>query len=273
MYNTYPQNQNFGPQHNGYGYAPMQQPMPMQDADGRAGRAVLAAGKGLLMVAGLAVVGAAAFGGVYLMNSSEAEPTAASTPSTVFNIPSEINIPSLTTEQQDDPASPVIVNNPAPSVRVFTPSAPRTVNAPVQSQAPAPSQTPAPVAAHQAGRHQAGEEPRKSRGNQARRSKPADTKPADTKPADTKPADTKPADTKPADTKPADTKPADTKPADTKPRTPSPRTPRRPAAASTTSSITAVVRAETNNRTSHFQASAQALSRPGLKRVLSLPAP
>ncbi len=33
MYNTYPQPQNFGPQHNGYGYAPMQQPMqqmPMQ---------------------------------------------------------------------------------------------------------------------------------------------------------------------------------------------------------------------------------------------------
>ena len=30
MYTTYPQPQNYGPQHNGYGYAPMQQPMPMQ---------------------------------------------------------------------------------------------------------------------------------------------------------------------------------------------------------------------------------------------------
>ena len=30
MYTTYPQHQNYGPQHHGYGYAPMQQPMPMQ---------------------------------------------------------------------------------------------------------------------------------------------------------------------------------------------------------------------------------------------------
>ncbi len=96
------------------------------------------------MVAGLAVVGAAAFGGVYLMNTSHAEPTAASSPSTVVNIPSTIEIPSLTTDQ-DDPASPVIVNNPAPSVRVFTPSAPRQVGtpAPVQSQTPVQGQTPA----------------------------------------------------------------------------------------------------------------------------------
>ena len=126
MYTTYPQPQNYGPQHTGYGYAPMpQQPMPMQQMPVQQMAPVAqsaTASKGLLMIAGLAVVGAAAFGGVYLMNSSEAEPTAASTPSTVFNIPSEINIPSLTTEQQDDPASPVIVNNPAPSVRVFTPS-------------------------------------------------------------------------------------------------------------------------------------------------------
>src|SRR4051812_48487516 len=144
MYTTYPQPQNYGPQHTGYGYAPMpHQPMPMQAP--MAAPASSSTNSGLLMIAGLAVVGAAAFGGVYLMNSSEAAPTAASTPSTVFNIPSEINIPSLTTEQQDDPASPVIVNNPAPSVRVFTPSAPRTVTAPVQIQAPAQSQTPAQV--------------------------------------------------------------------------------------------------------------------------------
>jgi len=143
MYNTYPQHQNYGPQHNGvqgYGYAPMQQPMPMQPMPMAAPVAQSAtAGKGLLMVAGLAVVGAAAFGGVYLMNSSEPEQTAASQPSTVFNIPSEINIPSLTTDSDNDPAtSPVIVNNPAP-IRVFTPSAPRSngnTSAPVQ-QAPA----------------------------------------------------------------------------------------------------------------------------------------
>ena len=30
MYTTYPQPQTFAPQHNGYGYAPMQQAMPMQ---------------------------------------------------------------------------------------------------------------------------------------------------------------------------------------------------------------------------------------------------
>src|SRR3954447_5528379 len=177
MNGYYPQNSN---QNYYNGYAPMQQPMPMAAPVA----ASSSTNSGLLMIAGLAVVGAAAFGGVYLMNSSEAEPTAASTPSTVFNIPSTIEIPSLTTEQQDDPASPVIVNNPAPSVRVFTPSAPRQVGtpAPVQAQTPAQGQTPATTP------------------------KPPDTKPADTKPADTKPADTKPADTKPADTKPADTK-------------------------------------------------------------------
>src|SRR4051812_41231138 len=204
MYTTYPQPQNYGPQHTGYGYAPMQQPMPMP-APMAAPAASSSANSGLLMIAGLAVVGAAAFGGVYLMNSSDAEPTAASTPSTVVNIPSEINIPSLTTEKQDDPASPVIVNNPAPSVRVFTPSTPRQVGnpAPVQAQTPAQVQTPANTT--------------KPADTKPADTKPADTKPADTKPADTKPADTKPADTKPADTKPADTKPADTKPADTKP--------------------------------------------------------
>ena len=28
MYNTFPQHQNYDPQHNGYGYAPMPQPIP-----------------------------------------------------------------------------------------------------------------------------------------------------------------------------------------------------------------------------------------------------
>jgi hypothetical protein len=148
MYNTYPQNQNFGPQHNGYGYAPMQQPMPMQQMPMAAPVAQSStASKGLLMVAGLAVVGAAAFGGVMLMNSSsQPEQTAASQPSTVFNIPSEINIPGLNTNS--DPASPVVVNNPAP-IRIFTPStsgsSSNTKPAPAQGQAPAPAPAPAPA--------------------------------------------------------------------------------------------------------------------------------
>src|SRR5215207_2625587 len=145
MYNTYPQHPNYGPQHNGYGYAPMQQPMPMQQMPVQQMAPVAqsgAASKGLLMIAGLAVVGAAAFGGVYLMNSSsQPEQTAASQPSTVFNIPSTIEIPSLTADN-DPAAAPVIVNNPAP-VRVISPSAPRTVTAP--AAVPAPVAAPAPV--------------------------------------------------------------------------------------------------------------------------------
>ncbi len=67
MYTTYPQHQNYGPQHNGYGYAPMpQQPMPMAAPVTQCSSTNI----GLLMIAGLAVVGAAAFGGVYLMNTS-----------------------------------------------------------------------------------------------------------------------------------------------------------------------------------------------------------
>ena len=144
MYTTYPQPQNFGPQHNGYGYAPMQQPMqqqmPMQMQAAPVAQST-SASKGLLMIAGLAVVGAAAFGGVFLMNSSsQPEATAASTPSTVFSIPSEISIPGLNTDS--DPASPVVVNNPAP-VRIFTPSTSgsnsNTKPAPAQGQAPAPA--------------------------------------------------------------------------------------------------------------------------------------
>ena len=68
MYTTYPQPQNYGPQYNGYGYAPMPaQPMPMAAAPVAASSS---SNMGLMMIAGLAVVGAAAFGGVYLMNSS-----------------------------------------------------------------------------------------------------------------------------------------------------------------------------------------------------------
>jgi type IV secretory pathway VirB10-like protein len=150
MYNTYPQHQNYGPQHNGYGYAPMQQPMPMQQMPVAAPVAASSSNTGLLMIAGIAVVGAAAFGGVDLMNSShDAAPAAASAPSTTISIPSEINIPGLTTDTNSDPASPVIVNNPAP-IRVVTPSAPRsntTSTVPAQRQAPAVASAPAPAPA------------------------------------------------------------------------------------------------------------------------------
>jgi hypothetical protein len=122
MYATYPQNNTHAPQYNDY--APMRQPMPVQP--------------GLLAIAGLAVVGAAAFGGIYLMNSShQAEPTAAPAPSTTINLPSEISIPSLTPNNSSAPA-PVIVHNPAP-VRVFAPAPANQVPAP----SPAPAQTPA----------------------------------------------------------------------------------------------------------------------------------
>jgi hypothetical protein len=141
MYNTHPQNNSYAGQYNGYqSYAPMQQPvqqMPMAAPVAQSSSANM----GLLMVAGLAVVGAAAFGGVYLMNSShDVQPaTTASAPSTTVNLPSEINIPGLTTNS--DPASPVIVhNNPAP-VRVFT-SGPAN-QAPVRGSAPAQGSTPA----------------------------------------------------------------------------------------------------------------------------------
>jgi hypothetical protein len=173
MYGHYPQNNTYAPQYNGYnGYAPMpQQPTPMVAPVAQAS----SVNTGLLVVAGLAVVGAAAFGGFYLTNSShDAQPTAASAPTTVVNLPSTIEIPSLTTN--DDPASPVIVNNPAP-VRVFTPSAPRTVNAPAQA---APAQTSATGSTGSAGETKPGE------------SKPEEKKPGESKPEEKKPEEEKP---------------------------------------------------------------------------------
>ncbi|PEG37512.1 hypothetical protein CQY20_16110, partial [Mycolicibacterium agri] len=124
MYSHYPQHPTYGPYHNGYAPAPHPVQAPAQPST---------ANKGLLAVAGLAVAGAAAFGGVYLMNSTSAEPAAstAAAPSTVINLPSTIDIPSLTSSG-DGPASvPVIVNNPAP-VRVNGPA----VNNPAPAPAP-----------------------------------------------------------------------------------------------------------------------------------------
>ncbi len=144
MYTTYPQNNSYDPYYNGYNnYAPMPQPMPVQAPVAQSA----AATKGLLMVAGLAVVGAVAFGGVMLMNSnSQPEPTAASTPSTVVNLPSTIEIPSLTPSQDGPSSVPVIVNNPAP-VRVYSPGSPAIAPAPAAAPAPAPAPAAAPAPA------------------------------------------------------------------------------------------------------------------------------
>ena len=129
-----------------------QQPMPVQAPGARSS----SAGKGLLFVAGLAVVGAASFAGVMLLNSSDSQPTetaATSSPgvsdpagSTIVNLPSAVDIPSLA-PAQNAPA-PVIVNNPAP-IRVSggPVSAPRSVATPKPITAPKPIAAPAPAPA------------------------------------------------------------------------------------------------------------------------------
>jgi hypothetical protein len=143
-----------------YGYYNQQAPMPVQAPVAKSS----SAGKGLLLVAGLAVIGAAAFGGVYLLNSSDSQPAPASAASstapvadaagsTTVNSPSQITIPAPAQNAQ----TPVIVNNPAP-VHVNTPSivskpsfapapAPKKVNGSAQTQAPAQAFAPAQIAA------------------------------------------------------------------------------------------------------------------------------
>ena len=84
MYTSYPQNNTYAPQYNGYqGYAPKQS-MPTAAPVAQSA----AASKGVLVVAGLAVVGAAAFGGAYLMNSShDVQPAAAPAPAAAAPAP------------------------------------------------------------------------------------------------------------------------------------------------------------------------------------------
>jgi hypothetical protein len=147
-------------------YAYPQQPVPVQVPVAKS-----SSGKGLLFVAGLAVVGAAAFGGVMLLNSSDSQTTqttaagtaAASDPtgSAVVNLPSAIDIPALVPAQNAQ--VPAIVNNQAP-VHVNSPvsvpktittlktvTTPNVVTAPAKQLAPAPAvapaSAPAPVAA------------------------------------------------------------------------------------------------------------------------------
>ena len=102
--------------------------------------------KGLMFVAGLAVIGAAAFGGVLLLNSNDAHTTqtastsaaSATDPagSAVVNLPSAVDIPALA-PAQNAPA-PVIVNNQAP-VRVNGPAVSSPIVAPAPKLAPAPA--------------------------------------------------------------------------------------------------------------------------------------
>jgi hypothetical protein len=155
-----------------YGYSPEPQnasyyggyaPAPQQQIPVQAPVAQSSSGKGLLFVAGLAVIGAAAFGGVMLMNSNDARTTETASTSAasatdpagspVVNLPSAIDIPALV-PAQNAPA-PVIVNNPAPVVRVNGPTvskpivapAPKQAIAPAPKLAPAPAPAPAPVPA------------------------------------------------------------------------------------------------------------------------------
>jgi hypothetical protein len=136
-----------------YGAPMQQQPAPVQAPVAQSSSAL----KPLLVVAGLAVVGAAAFGGVYLMNSSDSQPQPAPTAATSA-APAQaptVNLPQiqLAAPAQSGPASvPVIVNNPAPLVRVGSPAvAPRSIAVPnpvtVPNQIAAPAQAAAPALA------------------------------------------------------------------------------------------------------------------------------
>jgi hypothetical protein len=125
-----PQNAQYGYASN-YGYAPAPAPMYVQAAPQNSGSGMKIAAGALALLA----VGIAAFVLVLGMKKSEATTSAQSTPSTVFNIPSEISIPSL--QGSTTSAAPVVVNNPAPRVITVPGSVQQApVQVPVQ-QAPA----------------------------------------------------------------------------------------------------------------------------------------
>jgi len=129
-------NSNFAPQNSYYGYpntyyapAPQPQYAPMPAAPQNSGSGMKMAACALALLA----IGIGAFALMLGMKNSNVETTSAqSAPSTVFNIPSEINIPSLDTTAS--PSAPVVVNNPAPRVITIPGQAP-VQQAPVQ-QAP-----------------------------------------------------------------------------------------------------------------------------------------
>jgi hypothetical protein len=156
--------------YNDYAQVP-QQPMAVQAPVAKSS----SGSKGLLFVAGLAVIGAAALGGVLLLNSNDA-PQSTQTASTsaapvtdpagsaVVNLPSTIDIPAIA-PAQNAPA-PVIVNNqapvrvngpavsrpivaaaPAPAPKLATAPAPKLVTSPAPALAPAPVPAPVPAPA------------------------------------------------------------------------------------------------------------------------------
>ena len=130
-------NSYYGPQNSYYGqpntyYAPAPQPQyaPLPVAPQSSGSGMKMAAAALALLA----IGIGAFALMLGMKNSNVETTSAqSTPSTVFNIPSEINIPSLGTTSS--PSAPVVVNNPAPRVITIPGQAP-VQQSPVQQQAP-----------------------------------------------------------------------------------------------------------------------------------------
>ncbi|OBA93227.1 hypothetical protein A5662_20245 [Mycobacteriaceae bacterium 1482268.1] len=123
-----PQHRYYGPPHAYYAPAPQPQYAPVPAAPQNSGSGIKMAAGALALLA----VGIGAFAIVFGMKQSNVETTSAqSAPSTVFNIPSEISLPSLGGSTS---TAPVVVNNPAPRVITVPGQAP-VQQAPVQ-QAP-----------------------------------------------------------------------------------------------------------------------------------------
>lgn len=124
--------------------APMpQQPTPVQ-AQAPVAKSS-SAGKVMLFVAGLAVVGAAAFAGVMLLNSSGSQATPTTTSSSAPADAAAVNLPKIEVQPPapSQNAAPVVVNYPAPVVRVNSPSAARQAAIPAQKQLAAQASAPA----------------------------------------------------------------------------------------------------------------------------------
>ena len=235
MYTTYPQNQNYGPQHTGYGYAPMQQPMPMQapmaapgvlldqqrpaDDRGSGSRGCRRVRRGLPDEQ----LGSRADRGLDTLDGVQH--------------PLRDQHPVVDHRAAGRPGLPGHREQPGPLGAGVHPlgaaHGQRPGSEPVAGAEPDPGQH-HQARRHQAGGYQAGRHQAGRRQAGATPSLPTPSR-ADTKPADTKPADTKPADTKPART-PSPRTPSRRTPSRRTPSrlTPSRRTPSRPVAASTT---------------------------------------
>ena len=133
-------NSYYGPQHSHYGYpnaqyAPQHQYAPQPVAPKNSGSGMQMAAGALALLA----IGIGAFAVMFSMkhNSGMENTAAQSAPSTVINLPSEINVPSL---GSSTPSAPVVVNSPAP--RVITVPGQAPAQAPAQNPAPAQNQAP-----------------------------------------------------------------------------------------------------------------------------------